>query len=261
MRMIFDKIALDRVDMRGTIDRIVDVLAGPRTRSFHIVTPNAQFVQLARLDSRFARIVQKADLSVADGVPLVWASRLLGNPLPGRVNGTDLMVRLSAEAAQRGWRVYFLGGRSGAAEGAAAALRTMHPSLHVAGTDCPAMDFMLDAQLDSSAAQRIRKAAPDILFVALGAPKQEIWIDAHRDLPVGVMVGVGGSFELVAGIMRRAPACFQRTGCEWLWRLAMEPKRMWKRYLVGNSLFLSILFRLWVQRIFAVEHQPAGVAE
>lgn len=261
MRMIFDKIPVDRIDLQGTIDRVVDVLAAPRNRSFHIVTPNAQFVQIARSDSRFAAIMQKADLSVADGVPLVWASRLLGSPLPGRVNGTDLMVRLSVEAARRGWRVYFFGGRSGAAEGAAAALRATNPSLQVAGIDCPAMDFMLDAQLDANAAERIRKAAADILFVALGAPKQETWIDAHRDLPVGVMVGVGGSFEMVAGITRRAPACFQRAGCEWLWRLAMEPRRMWRRYLVGNSLFLSILLRLWVQRIFAFDNQPAGVAE
>lgn len=259
--MIFDKIPVDRIDMQGTIDRIVDALTAPRTRSFHIVTPNAQFVQIAHSDSRFAEITHKADLSVADGVPLVWASRLLGSPLPGRVNGTDLMVRLTAEAAQRGWRVYLFGGRPGAAQSAAAALRAAHSSLQVAGIDCPAMDFMLDPQLDSDATERIRKAAPDILFVALGAPKQEIWIHAHRDLPVGVMVGVGGSFELVAGITRRAPACFQRAGCEWLWRLAMEPKRMWKRYLVGNTLFLSILFRLWMQRLFAFESQPAGVAE
>jgi len=261
MRMIFDKISLDRIDMEGTIDRIADALAESPTHSFHIVTPNAQFVQIARSDSRFATIVQRADLSVADGVPLLWASRLLGTPLPGRVNGTDLMVRLAAEAAQRGWRTYFFGGRPGAAESAAAVLRATHPALRIAGVDCPAIDFMLDARLDFLAAERIRKAAPHILFVALGAPKQEIWISEHRDLPVGVMLGVGGSFELVAGITRRAPACFQRSGCEWFWRLAMEPKRMWKRYLVGNSLFLSILLRLCIQKIFSFEHQPAGVAE
>jgi N-acetylglucosaminyldiphosphoundecaprenol N-acetyl-beta-D-mannosaminyltransferase len=261
MRMVFDRIPVDRIDMQGTIDRIVDALAGSRTRSLHVVTPNAQFVHIARSNSRFTEIVQKADLSVADGVPLVWASRLLGSPLPGRVNGTDLMMRLSEEAARRGWSVYLLGGRPGAAEGAAAALHTINPSLRIAGIDCPEMDFMLNAKLDCAAAERIRRAAPDILFVALGAPKQEMWIDEHRDLPVGVMIGVGGSFELVSGVTRRAPAFLQHNGFEWLWRLVMEPKRMWKRYLVGNSLFLSILFRLWMQRILAFENQPAGVAE
>lgn len=258
MRMVFDKISIDRIDMKETVERIATGLSGPRNRSLHVVTPNVQFVQLARTNARFTEILGKADLSVADGVPLVWASRLLGNPLPGRVNGTDLMVRLAGESAQRGWTVYLLGGCPGAAEKAAAVLCAQYPALRVIGIDCPPMGFMYNPALDAEVTDRIREAAPDILFVAFGAPKQEIWIDEHRDLPVGAMVSVGGSFELISGMTRRAPLFFQRAGLEWFWRLMMEPRRLWKRYLVGNTLFLSLLLRMCVQRMFAFESQPAA---
>jgi N-acetylglucosaminyldiphosphoundecaprenol N-acetyl-beta-D-mannosaminyltransferase len=108
------------------------------------------------------------------------------------------------------------------------------------------MGFMDNKELVQVAASRIEHVAPDFLFVGLGAPKQEYWIDNHRHLCNGVMVGVGGSFELIAGVTKRAPVALQRAGFEWLWRLAMDPRRLWKRYLMGNTVFVLLVFRQWV---------------
>ena len=252
MRVVIDRVQIDPVTMEETVERIAKAIEGRGTRSLHVATPNAQFVQIARSNPRFAEVLRKAELSVADGVPLVWASRLLGNPLPGRVNGTDLMVRLCQESAYRGWSIYFLGGRPGAADAAVEVLRELYRGLKVAGTDCPLMGFSEDAELDRAASSRIEAAAPDVLFVGLGAPKQELWIDEHRVLPVGAMVGVGGSFELVAGMTKRAPIIFQRSGLEWLWRVSMEPGRLWKRYLIGNTLFVLLVLRQWMGKMLAV---------
>jgi len=245
-RVFIDKVPVDSITMGETLARISILLGRKDSPSLHIVTPNAQFLQIARTNGRFAEILLGADLSVADGVPLVWASRLLGQPLPGRVNGTDLMVRLSELAAKHHCSVYFLGGRPGAAEAAALKLQNDFPGFRIAGVDCPPMNFMEDAELDGAVSERIRRASPDILFVGLGAPKQEYWIHDHADLPARVKVGIGGSFELVAGVTKRAPLLLQKSGFEWLWRLAMEPRRLFKRYLVGNSLFVIVVLRQFV---------------
>lgn len=251
MRITLGSVPVDVIDMNQTVEQIGCAIAAPREQAFHICTPNAQFVLLAHRISRFREALAGADLSVADGVPLVWASRLLGYPLPGRVNGTDLMVRLCGEAASHAWSVYFLGGRPGAAESAARRLAMAFPNLRIAGVDCPTIGFMDDPDLDFKVSARIEEASPDLLFVALGAPKQEYWIRQHLLLPAKVMIGVGGSFELVAGVVRRAPSLFQRVGCEWLWRLSMEPRRLWRRYLIGNAWFVFVVLR---QALISAQH-------
>lgn len=258
-----DTIQLDPITMTETVRRIITMMNDQRSRSIHVATVNAQFVQLARSDARFADILRSADFNVADGVPLVWACRWLGRPLPGRVNGTDLMVRLCEEAALRAYTVYFLGGRPGAAQRAARRLLQKHPGLQIVGIDCPPMGFAEDRNLDLAISVRIKQAAPDFLFVGLGAPKQEYWIHDHMHLPVRVMIGIGGSFELIGGITKRAPLLLQRTGFEWLWRLAMEPRRLWKRYLVGNTLFILVVLRQWFTEFFRAKTQEvvAGAPE
>ena len=144
------------------------------------------------------------------------------------------MVRLCQQAALHSYKVYLLGGRPGAAEETSRRLGSQFPGLSVVGMDCPPMGFDKQPDLDAAVCRRIEEASPDLLFVGLGAPKQEFWIHDHRDLPAKVMVGVGGSFELVAGMTKRAPLFWQRSGLEWLWRFGMEPKRLWKRYLIGK---------------------------
>jgi len=259
-RVCLDQVQLDPVTMDETVHRITALMGDARSNSVHVVTLNAQFVQIARNNSEFAGIVRRADLCVADGVSLVWACRFLGQPIPGRVNGTDLMVRLCEVAAERACTVYFLGGRPGAGEGAARKLLQDNVNLQVVGIDCPPMGFMDNPELAAEVCARIQQAAPDFLFVGLGAPKQEYWIRNNSGLSAKVMVGVGGSFELIAGVTKRAPLLMQRTGLEWLWRLVMEPRRLWKRYLVGNTVFMLIVFHQWVSQMLTSRTRAAATA-
>ena len=242
-RIQIDQTEIDPISLQGTVRHVSALLELERTRAHYVVTPNAQFVQLAHADPRYAEVIRNADLSVADGMPLIWASRLLGCPLPGRVNGTNLMIALCEMAARENRSVYMLGGKPGSAELAAAKLCQQFPGLRIAGIDCPPLGFHQDPAADAAVCRRIEQAQPDILFAALGSPKQENWLASHTHVAAKVMLGIGGSFELIGGITRRAPPLLQNLGLEWLWRLVMEPRRLWKRYLVGNTLFLYLVLR------------------
>jgi N-acetylglucosaminyldiphosphoundecaprenol N-acetyl-beta-D-mannosaminyltransferase len=217
----------------------------------YVVTPNAHHVGLFQRDALLRETYEHAFLVVADGVPLLWAATLLGMHLPGRVNGTDLFEALCARAACQGLRVFFLGGREGAAPAAAARLTARHPSLNVCGVCCPPMNFEKDAAESGRVLASITDARPHLLFVGLGAPKQEYWMYRNRaQLGVPVSLGIGVSFEFVGGIVPRAPRWMQRTGLEWLHRLGAEPGRLWKRYLVGNAYFCALVARQWIARRF-----------
>jgi N-acetylglucosaminyldiphosphoundecaprenol N-acetyl-beta-D-mannosaminyltransferase len=245
-RVCLDQVEIDKISLSGAVDQIMAITDDPYLRVRHVITVNAQFVGEAHSNKRLADLIRNAYLSVADGVPLVWSARLLGEALPGRVNGTDIMVRLCETSALQGKSVYFLGGHPGSADLAAQYLLEQFPRLLIAGIDCPPFGFVDDAVLDAEVSNKIHKAKPDIVFVALGAPKAEFWIEDHAGLPAKVMIGVGGSFELVGGVIKRAPIVFQKAGCEWLWRLIMEPRRLWKRYLWGNVFFVYLVARQWL---------------
>jgi N-acetylglucosaminyldiphosphoundecaprenol N-acetyl-beta-D-mannosaminyltransferase len=258
-RVCIGKVLLDPVTMNEAVERIAAMLGEPRERAAHVVTMNAQFVEIAHQEARFADVLRRADLSVADGLSLVWASRWLGQFVPERVAGADLMVRLCEKAAANGKSVYFLGGSPGAAYRTAARLSQTLPLLTIVGVDCPPNGFLENPDECVRVAGRIESARPDLLFVGLGAPKQEYWIERYAHLPAKVMMGIGGSFEFVAGFRRRAPLMVQRIGFEWLWRLCMEPRRLWKRYLVGNTIFLVVVFRQWWnQWLSAAFYGPVG---
>ncbi len=207
-----------------------------------VVTPNAQHIVLLESDASLREAYANADLVVADGASLVLASRLLGEKLRERVAGVDLFERLCAKAAEFGLRVFLLGGRPGSAQRTAGKLRQQFPGLSVAGTCCPPLGFERDEQQLQAIGDAIRTARPDLVFVALGAPKQESWMHFHgRRLGVPALIGVGGSFEIVGGLLPRAPRLLQRMGCEWLCRLLLEPRRLWRRYLIGNFRFLWVV--------------------
>jgi N-acetylglucosaminyldiphosphoundecaprenol N-acetyl-beta-D-mannosaminyltransferase len=215
-----------------------------------IVTPNAQHVTLAENNLPFQEACRAAVLSVPDGASIVLASRVLGTPVPHRVAGCDLMERLCGECAERGFNVFFLGGLPGAAERAAFQLKQRYSALKVSGVYCPPYGFESDPAECAHIQELITGAAPDLLLVAFGAPKQEIWVWQNcANLPVGMAMSVGSSFDTQAGMRRRAPIWMQRCGFEWLFRLLAEPKRMWRRYLIGNTVFLSIVLR---QRLRAI---------
>jgi N-acetylglucosaminyldiphosphoundecaprenol N-acetyl-beta-D-mannosaminyltransferase len=219
----------------------------PARRRSLVVTVNTdilvQFHQ-AEPDSSFRAACESAALILADGMPIVWASRLVGRPLPERVAGVELLVSICLAASKRQMSVFFLGGAAGSAEGAASVLGQRAQDFIPAGIHVPPMGFEHDPKLEQVAVDYVNRVKPDILFVAFGAPKQETWVHLNRHrLDFGVAVGVGGAFELVSGTLRRAPRWLQRMGGEWVWRLAQEPRRLWRRYLIRDMKFLPLLLR------------------
>lgn len=203
-----------------------------------IVTHNLDHLRRRLKIQTFADLCEDASVAVADGMPLVWASRLQGTPLPERVAGSNLISSLSAAAAETGRSVFLLGGAEGTADAAAEVLEARHPGLRIAGTHCPPRAFEGDPQQMSLLTERILVAAPDIVFVALGSPKQERFIRILRPkLPNTWWIGVGISFSFLCGDVKRAPAWMQRIGLEWVHRLMQEPRRLARRYLIDDIPF------------------------
>ncbi len=247
-RIWFGAAPVDVLGMDGAAEAILHAIelrrgmVGPEP--VQVMGPNAFLVTLAAANTSFAKALRKADFCLPDGMSVVWGARLLGARIAARVPGGELMERLCALGAGRGYSIYLLGGLPGAASGAARVLVERYPGLRIAGTDCPEPGFEQDHEANETVRARITAARPDLLFVALGAPKQEIWmLDECPTLPAGAAMSVGAAFDTLAGLRKRAPAWTHDIGAEWLYRLAMEPRRLWKRYLIGNAHFLAITAR------------------
>ncbi len=208
-----------------------------------IVTPNLDQLRRMRRDRLLRERYGRADLALADGMPLVWACRLQKTPLPGRVAGSDLIWSLSRAAAERGLSLFLLGGDPGTADAAALELASRFAGLRIAGTLCPEPGFENEPERVEAIAEELAAARPDIVFVALGVPKQEALIERLRPgLPAAWWMGVGISFSFVAGRVKRAPVWLRRIGLEWLHRLVQEPRRLAGRYLVDGLPFALALF-------------------
>lgn len=209
-----------------------------------IVTPNVDHIMRLQDDAEFKKIYENADLVLADGMPLLWAARFLGTPLKEKISGSDLFPKLCEVAAKNGYKLFFLGGRPGAALKAAKDLRDRHPNIQIVGIYSPPFGFENDKEENDKIVKMIKDVKPDILFVGLGAPKQEKWIYKYRNVyQVPVSIGIGVSFEFVAGMVKRAPLWMQKAGLEWLWRIFMEPKRLWKRYLIDDMKFFWLVLK------------------
>jgi N-acetylglucosaminyldiphosphoundecaprenol N-acetyl-beta-D-mannosaminyltransferase len=234
---------VDLLDMPSTLAR-VEELIGSRQVTQHVVL-NASKVVQAQTDHELRRAIEGCELINADGMSIVWAGRVLGVHVPERVAGIDLMDHLLALAARKGWGVYFLGARQQVVEDAVAVERRRHPGLDVVGFR---NGYWTESEEDE-VVRHVATAQPKLLFVAMPSPKKEQFLARHRDvLRVPFVMGVGGSFDVVAGLTRRAPAWMQRAGLEWAYRLIQEPRRMAKRYLVGNSRFIVLVCReRWLQ--------------
>lgn len=216
------------VDMERAIARCVAIVDNKAPG--YVVTANVDFVAQAQTDARLRRIVFDADLVVADGMPLIWLSRIFGPRLPERVAGSDMVFRLFQEAQKRGWRVYFLGSDRPTLERCKVILGEWYPGINICGHDSPPFGKVEDWP-NAEIAERIRIAAPDILLVAVGCPKQEYWIsDYGMRLGIPLSLGIGASLDFIAGKQIRAPRWMQKTGLEWLWRMLGDPKRLVKRY-------------------------------
>lgn len=250
-------VPFDNVTTAETLELVAEMVATGRPH--YLVTANVDFVVQAQKDADFRRTLIEAHLVVADGMPLVWASRWLGNPLPERVTGSGMTPLLLAEAARRGWRVFFLGGAEDSLNRAVANTRKKHPELKLVGAYSP--PFKPLGEMDHpEILRRIREARPEILLVAFGCPKQEKWLNQHyREAGVPVAIGVGATIDFLAGTVRRAPVWMQRSGLEWVFRLLQEPRRLFRRY--GTDLWVfgwAILRQLKAMRAHRAQRLPAA---
>jgi N-acetylglucosaminyldiphosphoundecaprenol N-acetyl-beta-D-mannosaminyltransferase len=224
----------DAFTMSEAVEQALSWCRGER-RPHTLVTINAAILVMMRKDKALAAACRAGALIVPDGMPLLWASRLVGRPLRARIAGIDLMTRLLEAASARGLRIFFLGAKEEVLRKFVGWCETRYSGIVVAGyrngyfQECDYAEVI----------GQIRGSAADVLFVGMPTPFKEVWCERHREaLGVPVIMGVGGSFDVLAGFIRRAPLWMQNAGLEWFWRLLMEPRKMWKRYLVTNSIFI-----------------------
>jgi N-acetylglucosaminyldiphosphoundecaprenol N-acetyl-beta-D-mannosaminyltransferase len=243
--------AIPRVDLLGvgvsaiTMDTAVREIAGwiADGRQHYVCVTGVHGIMEAQRDPELLRIHNDSGLTTPDGMPLVWASRWAGACHVDRVYGPDLMLELCALAADRGWRSFFYGGKPGVAQLLAERLTARLPGLIVAGTESPPFRE-LSPEEDTGAVERINAARPDIIWVGLSTPKQERWMAAHTGRVLApVLIGVGAAFDIHAGLLPQAPVWMQRRGLEWAYRLAREPRRLWRRYLGNNPRFVAAIVR------------------
>ena len=235
-QVYIDGVRLDAITEDECNDFILDSL--DRGRGGYVVTPNVDHLRRCQFDDVFRDVLARADLAVPDGMPVIWASRIQGTPLPARVPGSSLINTLSRAAAERGRSIFLLGGDPGTAEHAAQVLKSRYPNLKVAGTCCPKVGMDLDPHTYERLRILLQNAKPDIVFVGLGSPKQERFIRViHSVLPQAWWLGIGISFSFVSGRVRRAPPWIQRLGLEWAFRLTQEPAKLARRYLVDGIPF------------------------
>jgi exopolysaccharide biosynthesis WecB/TagA/CpsF family protein len=232
-------ISIDNFSMEETI-HYIDYLIAMKNNSY-VVTPNVDHIVKLQSDDEFKTIYDKADLVLADGMPIVWASKLLGKPIKEKVSGSDLFPKLCEHASINGYSIFLLGAALGVAEKAAKKLIEMYPKLNIVGTYSPSFGFENDKEENEKIIRMIKESKPDILFVGVGAPKQEKWIFKYKNkYNVPVSLGIGASFDFIAGNIKRAPKWMQNCGLEWFYRLLKEPKRMFKRYIIDDSKFIKI---------------------
>lgn len=242
---------LDTVTLEDAVRRVVQAMTH-RQRLIHVAVNVAKLVRMGR-DPVLHRDVSKADLITADGMGIVLGTKLVGQSVPERVTGIDLMDRVFALSARKGFRPYILGAQPKVLNAALYRLQLRHPALRIAGSHhgyfAPADEAALVAKINASGA--------DCLFVGLPTPMKERFIARHADaLTPAFVMGVGGSIDVLAGHVKRAPRWMQRSGLEWLYRIAQEPRRMWRRYLVTNTVFLGLMLRAATMRIFGKPYAP-----
>lgn len=230
---------LDTVEMQAALQRIEDLI--DRQQPAQVVTLNPEMAFQAYHQPALQKLINAAELVTADGIGIVWGARQLGMEVPQRITGIDLMEKLCAQSAQKGWKIYLLGGSPGVAEQAAHQLQERFPGLIIAGIQHGYFTEMDEAAVVSA----IAEAAPHLLFVGLGAPRQEWWIDKYKEhLGVPVCMGVGGSMDVISGQKSRAPAWVIKLNLEWLYRLTSEPSRFKRQLVLPRFAWLIIKTRM-----------------
>ena len=237
-------LAFDAVTLEAAATRCLEMCRGPRI-SHTVITANASHICMMRHDPELALACRAAHLTVADGMSVVWALRASGQLAPERVAGVDLMARLLAVAGEHRLRVYFLGAKHEVVTTLVEMSCTQYPGIEVAGF----RDGYFGPDDHQAIVEEIRASGAHMLFVGMPSPFKETWCERNRQLlEVPVIIGVGGSFDVLAGYIRRAPCWMRSLGLEWSWRLLMEPRKLWKRYLITNSEFIWLAGREIVAR-------------
>jgi N-acetylglucosaminyldiphosphoundecaprenol N-acetyl-beta-D-mannosaminyltransferase len=232
-------LSFDAVAIETAVARCLEFCRSART-PHTVITANASHLCMMRHDPELARACRAADLTVADGMSVVWALRASGQPVPERVAGVDLMAGLLAAAGEHRLRVYFLGAKREVVTALVETSRVQHPGIEIAGF----RDGYFGPDDHLGIVEEIRVSRTHILFVGMPSPFKETWCERHRQrLEVPVIMGVGGSFDVLAGFVRRSPRWLQTMGLEWFWRLLMEPRKLWKRYLTTNVEFIWLAAR------------------
>lgn len=222
------------------------------------VTP-VNCILWARKNPKLRNIYNSAQIVTADGVPVVWASKLLKKPIRGRVTGLDLLPEFAEVAAQKNYSFFFLGAAEGVGDSLAAELQEKHPGLRIAGTYSPPFAVRFSEDENRKMIEKVNRSKTDVLWVSLTAPKQDYWIANHFDkLNVSVAIGVGAAFDVVSGKIKRSPVWMQKWGLEWLYRLIREPRRLSRRYLLEAPVFLPLIMKQAFQKKRENEHTKNG---
>ncbi len=224
-----ERVGLDAVTIPELKGKLSEFIASGTAHQ--IVTVNLRFLSIAHHDQPFENVINEAALAVADGMPLLWLSRFIGTPVPQRITGTTLLHCAASLATEKGYGLFVLGSSPGIAEEAVRRLCSRYPGLRITGTH----HGYFGTEEEDEVVSTIRQSKPDILFVAMGCPKQDVWIHDHLEaLGVPVCAGIGGTLDVLVGRLKPAPMWMQRSGLEWFYRLAQEPRRLWRRYLLED---------------------------
>lgn len=238
-------IPVDPLTMDQTLDLINSAIT--ENRHIHHVVINAAKVVNAQKDMELKKSIVDCDIINADGMAIVWASRFLRRPLPERVAGIDLMESLVGLAAQKKYRIFFLGAKEEIVKKVVEVYSSKYGSEIIAGY----RNGYFNKEEEQTIAGQIAASKANILFVAMSSPKKEIFLNTYKNsISASFIMGVGGSFDVVAGFVKRAPLWMQKAGLEWFYRVLQEPGRMWKRYLVGNSKFIYLILKEKMKQIF-----------
>lgn len=236
-------IEIDNLTLNESVNKVIQ-MAMNKNKYDYVVTPNVDHIVTLQKDSKFMKIYKNASLILADGQPLVWISRLLGKPLSEKVSGSDIFPLICGEAAKNNLKVFLLGAKKNIAGKAAKNLIKKFPLLNIAGVYSPSFGFDHNIEENKKIIRMINNSSTDILFVGVGAPKQEKWIYDHlNELKVPVSLGIGASFDFEANVIKRAPIWMRNVGLEWIWRLSHEPRRLYKRYFIDTIIFGFLIIK------------------
>ena len=240
-RVAIGSIQISNVTWSEAISRVEELIRSDSEE--YVLTPNVDHVVQAESDHLLREIYTECPLVLADGMPIIWASHMLGTPLKEKISGSDFLIRFCKTAAERGYRIFFLGGQDDASTISAEILRRRFPGLEIVGIHSPPHGFEKEEESNSRVLDMINMARPDLIFVGLGTPKQEKWIYENRHrYHARVSFPVGAGFDFLSGKTHRAPLWMRHAGLEWFWRLLLNPRRLFYRYLIRDMRFFPIVF-------------------